>query len=101
MIVRISSIAIPKTKIAEYLEYAERSLLPAFEAASGLDSVHLLQRSLVAYDELIAISVWNSEEALVRFVESCPSHCAERELAAIEFEPHTYNLVASRRGRAS
>jgi heme-degrading monooxygenase HmoA len=101
VIVRISTIAILKTKIEEYLDYAQRTLLPAYEAAAGLNSVHLLQRSLVAYEELITISVWDSEEGLIHFVERCAPQSVGPDLAGIEFEPHSYTLLLSRNGQQS
>jgi heme-degrading monooxygenase HmoA len=96
VIVQISSIAIPKTKIVEYLEHVRRNLLPAYNKAPGLDAVHFLHRSLVAYDELVTISVWQSEEALRHFTAGSDPDVGSRELAGIEFEPRTYKLVLSR-----
>lgn len=99
MIVRISSIAIPKTKIIEYWYHVERERLPVYEVAPGLDSVHFLQRALVAYYELITISVWDSEEALTVFLEKSTSDSGLQEYAGIEFEPRTYELLLSRKGK--
>jgi hypothetical protein len=78
------------------LEQVQRNLLPAYERAHGLDSVHLLYRSLVAYDELVTVSLWLSEEALAQFTASCDLQECSPELSGIKFEPRTYTLVLSR-----
>ena len=72
VIVQISSIAIAKSEIGEHLRRLQRDVIPAYEAALGIVSIQLLRRSLVAYDELLTISVWESEDVLVRFLETLP-----------------------------
>lgn len=99
MIVHISSIAIPDTTVNDYLEYVHRNLIPRYEAALGLASVHLLQRQLLAYVEVITISVWDSDAALKNFFRDCPVDDVQNQSAGIEFEPRTYVLLTSRQGQ--
>jgi heme-degrading monooxygenase HmoA len=96
VIVRISSIAIPNERIDNYLEHVQRDLIPRYEIAPGLESVWLLQRSLISYAEVITISVWHSEVALASFFENWPFDDAGHEYAGIEFEPRTFVLLTAR-----
>jgi len=98
VIVRISSIAIPNARIDDYLEYLQRDLIPRYETAEGIESVWVLQRRLLAYDEVTTISVWQAEEALTRFFEGRPLNDPNCEYSGIEFESHTYKLVRSSGG---
>jgi len=99
VIVQISSIAIPETTVNDYLEYVHRNLIPRYEAALGLDSVHLLQRQLLAYVEVITISVWDSDAASKNFFKDSPVDDKQNHLGGIEFEPRTYVLLTSRQGQ--
>lgn len=97
MIVRISSIAIPSTKVTDYLEHVRRYWIPRYNRAAGLESLSLLQRELIAYVEVITITVWDSEDALNRFFQDWPLDDTKCEYAGIEFEPATYSLLMFRR----
>jgi len=99
VIVQISSIAVAKAKTGEYLERLQRDAIPAYEAALGIVSIQLLRRSLVAYDELLTLSVWESEEALTRFLERPPLTDAPSDLRGIESEPRIYQLVVFQKPR--
>ena len=59
--------------------------------------VMVLRRSLVAYVELMVISVWESEEALARFTESeivCdPADSACSECGAVRLEARVFELL--------
>jgi heme-degrading monooxygenase HmoA len=97
VIVRISSAFVPLSKLTLYLEHVEGSEIPRYEAALGLVSVSLLQRSLVTYMELMTISCWRSEEAMKQFVEKqLPSVRANNEYGVIQFEAQTYQLAVYR-----
>lgn len=99
MIVRISSAFVPVSEFTSYLEYLHGSEIPSYEAAPGLISVWLLQRSLAAYVELMTISSWQSEEAMKLFVETqLPGDRAKNEYV-IQFEAHTYQTVPNRDGK--
>ena len=97
VIVQISSIAVAKAKTAEYLDRLHRDAIPAYETAQGIVSIQLLCRSLVAYDELLTISVWESEEALMRFRETRLVTDEPSDLRGIESVPRTYELVMLRK----
>jgi hypothetical protein len=98
VILRISSIAIPKAGIDNYLDHVERDLIPRYQTASGLESISILQRVVVAYVEVITISAWQSQDALTHFFATWPADM-KHECAGIEFEPHTYTLLMSRQGQ--
>jgi heme-degrading monooxygenase HmoA len=89
VIVRISSIAIPKIKLPDYFEHMQRELIPRYEGAPGLDSLHVLHRELVAYVEITLISLWDSEETWSVSLETRPFEHTSRKFGGIEFEPHT------------
>ena len=97
MILRISSIAIPRPGVDDYLDHVERDVIPRYEAAQGLEWVSILQRVVVAYVEVITISAWQSEDAVTHFFQHWPAE-AKHEYAGIEFEPHNYTLLMSRQG---
>ncbi len=100
MIVRISSAFVPLYNFTSYLEYVQGSEVPSYEAATGLISVSLLQRSLVTYVELMTISSWRSEEAMKPFVEKqLSADRAKNEYGIIQFEAHTYELALYRDGK--
>jgi heme-degrading monooxygenase HmoA len=62
-----------------------------------LVSVSLLQRSFVAYVEVMKVSIWRSEEALRRFAENRPFFAdLKTEYGSIQLDPRTYELVVSR-----
>jgi hypothetical protein len=96
VIVRISCTAIPKISLPGYFEHLQRELIPRYEGAPGLDSIHVLQRELVAYVEITTISLWYSEEDLSIFLETRPFEPTPPEFSGIEFEPHTYAVLMSR-----
>jgi heme-degrading monooxygenase HmoA len=95
VIVRISSIAIPRAELSGYFEHVRREVVPRYEGAAGLDSIHVLQRELVAYVEVTTLSLWDSEEALKVFLETRPVEYTPRGFAGIEFEPRTYTVLMS------
>src|SRR5579864_2635149 len=85
LIVRLSSIAVPYAQLSVYRsEVLDRSL-PIYESAGGLVSVALLQRDLAGYAELVMISLWRSESAMLRFIETHPNTKEmENELGVIQ-----------------
>lgn len=100
VIVRISTISIPASRISEYIVHVYRDLIPNFEVAEGLEWVWFLRRRLGTYVEVVTISVWQSEGALTRFFENWPFSEATKEYLGIEFEPRIYTVWASRPGHA-
>ncbi len=99
MIVHVSSVIVPHPQVSAYLEYVQMSSIPAYENAAGLVSVSLLQRPFVAYVELLTLSLWESEYALSQFDEvQSTTDGVRSQHGIIHFEPHTYQLVVSRRG---
>jgi heme-degrading monooxygenase HmoA len=100
VIVRISSAAVPAHNLTSYLEHVQGSEIPSYEAARGLTSVWLLQRSLVAYVELMTISLWRSEDAMREFVEKqILADRAENEYGLIQYEARIFEVAAYREGK--
>jgi heme-degrading monooxygenase HmoA len=96
VIVRITTIAVPKTQLPEYYEYMENNLVPRYTNSPGLSSIQLLKREFVAYDEITTISSWDSEEAMNAFLETKPFDRTPFEFAGIEFEPRLYHVLMSK-----
>jgi hypothetical protein len=57
VIVNVSSVIAHQSHSAKYLEHVRRSVLPCYEAARGLVSVSLSQREMVAYLEVLTVSI--------------------------------------------
>lgn len=82
-----------------YLSHVHTSTIPAYEAAAGLISVSVFQRLVVGYVELLTFTMWQSEQALTRFLEdSLATNNDRSDYSVIHMEPHVYELVASRQG---
>jgi len=84
---------------SRYLDHVHTSAIPAYEAAAGLISVSVFQRLVVGYVELLTLTMWQSEQALTRFLEGRPPTNNDRsDYGVIHMEPHVYELVSSRQG---
>lgn len=94
MIVRISSVIVPESRIRAYIEDARNRQIPMYGAAPGLVSVYFLQRPAVAYFELLTLSIWESERAAAHFTTS-EEETSRSEHGAITLDPHWYELVLS------
>ena len=80
-----------------YLSHVYGTTIPAYAATTGLISVSLFRRPAVGYVELLTLTMWQSEQALTRFLESCPAiNGLSSDNGVIHMEPHVYELVASR-----
>jgi heme-degrading monooxygenase HmoA len=100
LIVQISSVAVPQIELTAYLDHVRSSEIPDYEFAPGLHSVSLLRRECVAYVEVMTVSLWNSEKALRRFMQSrsIPKH-VRNDGGEIQLEKRTYELLFSCEGR--
>ena len=100
MIVRISASIVREPSLNEYLEHLQRNEIPHYEAAPGLISVWLLQRPFVAYVELLIISLWHSEQALTRFLETqTQTPAATETYGSIQLEARNYTVLISGHGK--
>ena len=82
-----------------YLSHVHTSTIPVYETAAGLISVSVFQRLVVGYVELLTFTMWESQQALTRFLEDTPATNNDRnDYGIIHMEPHVYELVASRQG---
>jgi heme-degrading monooxygenase HmoA len=100
VIVQILSVIIPESQASAYLEELQSHALPIYECAQGLVSISVLQRPVVAYHEVMLLSLWRSERALERFQQEHNSVVALEGHGRIQLEPHTFELVCSCRGKA-
>lgn len=96
---RISSAIVPHAMFDRYLSHVRASTMPVYEAATGLISVSVFQRLVVGYVELLTLTMWQSEQALTRFLEDSPATNNDRnDYGTIHMEPHVYELVVSSQG---
>jgi heme-degrading monooxygenase HmoA len=99
VIVRISSAIVPHSIFDRYLAHVHASTIPVYEAAPGLISFSVFQRLVVGYVELLTLTMWQSEQALTRFLEDSRATNNDRtDYGLIHMEPHVYELVVSRQG---
>lgn len=71
-------------------------LIPACLSANGLLSVSLLHRQLIAYDEVLIVSSWDSAEALKDFRESASAvHSASSACGTIRKESLIFEVLNS------
>ena len=68
MILRISSAIVSENQVGTYLEHVGKNVMPAYQTAVGLISVSLLRRQVVGIVEFLFLSIWQSNEALKRFL---------------------------------
>lgn len=96
VILQISSSIVPQSNLNDYLDHVRRNEIPSYAAAPGLVSVWLLQRSFVAYVEVMTVSSWWSREAMQKFAENL-RFCANAgtEYGSIQLDPRTYEVVVS------
>jgi heme-degrading monooxygenase HmoA len=73
---------------SRYLDYAHNGIIPAYESAAGLISVAVFQRPVVGYVELLTLTMWQSEQALTRFLEDSLTTSKDRsDYGVIYMEP--------------
>lgn len=89
----ISSAFVPQPKFGQYLQNVQDSEIPTYEAAAGFVSVSLLQRICVSYVELLVVSMWQSSEALVQFLQSRPTDVPRECCGAIELGTRIYEVA--------
>jgi heme-degrading monooxygenase HmoA len=100
VIVRISSAIVPSSEFAAYSEHLRSKAIPIYEAAAGLEWVAFLERPVGGYVDVVTISVWESEQALARFVEGKLSKEDPASYAGvIQLDPRAYDLIVSAQGR--
>ncbi len=99
MIVRLSSWIVHESQVARYLEHVESTVIPTYKTAPGLIRVHVLQRPMVSYEEVLTVSLWRSVEDLKRFsLGEPPTDCIKAKYDAIALESRTYQIRLSGEG---
>jgi heme-degrading monooxygenase HmoA len=104
VIVRISSTGVSESRVRAYREFLESSVIPRYETSPGMVRVSLLERQLVAYVEMLTVSLWQSREQLQQFLENLQLSMesqklvedAKRKYGVIEVESRTFEVVLSR-----
>jgi hypothetical protein len=100
VIVQILSYAVPEPNLGAYLEFVKRNELAFYESSPGLVDVWLLERSFVAYVEVLILSVWDSEKSMMGFVKKHSSlNEVKRDHGVIPIAAHSYRLSASLGGK--
>jgi hypothetical protein len=100
VIVRISSTIVSESELGSYLAYLESGMIPRYEAAAGMLRMYLAKRGFVAYAEVLTVSLWQSQEALDRFVgNQSPIENDNREYNVVEVEPRSFEVVFYVTGR--
>jgi heme-degrading monooxygenase HmoA len=100
VIVRISSAIVPSSELDAYLEHQRSKVIPVYAAAAGLRWVAFLQRPVVAYFEVVTLSVWKSEQAMARFMEGeAFKDEPTSHMGVIKMDPHAYELTVTAEGR--
>jgi heme-degrading monooxygenase HmoA len=94
MIVRISCDIVVEDEVEKYLDELFKSVMPLYSGASGLLSVSILQRRLVAYGEVATVSAWQSSDAMHKFFQSTLPPCTATRYTVIRRDPITYELVS-------
>lgn len=94
MIARVCSGFVIFDRIDEFLQRLRQQVLPAYVSASGILSVAVLQRTLVAYHEVVILSLWESRDAVFEFAGNDPgAEVSIKELGVILKEPVNFELV--------
>ena len=91
-IVRIGSVFVIQSHVEAYLKWLLEERIPGYQAAPGFSAIVVLRRSLVGYEEITTIAMWQSAEEMQRFATQslCPGFggvLLQRE------PPHVYELV--------
>lgn len=75
-----------------YLKQLLEALTPACQATPGLSALRVLRRSLVGYEEISMVTIWESEERMQGFCEPIPVSSQSSVLIQRE-PPLVYQLV--------
>lgn len=95
MIARVCSDFVISERIEEFLARLREQILPAYMSAKGILSVAVLQRTLVAYHEVIILSLWESPEAVFEFARNdSGAEASMKELGVILKDPVNFELVS-------
>jgi hypothetical protein len=90
---------VPYSVLQTYLDHVHTSRIPTYRAAAGLVSVSVCQRPVVSYVELLTLTLWQSEQALSKFLEGDLAAANDRnENDVIHMEAHVYELLVTRQG---
>jgi hypothetical protein len=101
VIARIASTIVPQPAIGVSVERWQTAILPRYLSSQGLILVCLLQRPLVAYIELMTVSVWTTQEELDQFLQRGPGIVVpERSDDIIQLEARAYDVIVFQAGSA-
>lgn len=79
---------------AIYLKWLLETIIPGYQAAQGFSAIVVLRRSLVGYEEITTITMWQSAEEMQSFAGQ--SLYSDFGGVLLQREPpHIYELVFS------
>lgn len=91
-IVRIGSVFVIQSHAEAYLKWLLEKIIPGYQAAPGFSAIVVLRRSLVAYEEITTITMWQSAEQMQSFANQCLKSGFDGVLLQRE-QPHVYELI--------
>ena len=96
MIARVSSEYVELAHLVQFHMELRREILPAYESANGILSLLVLQRSLIAYDDIMIVSLWESEEAARNYANSERVRSGSvKELGIITHDPFAFEVLST------
>src|SRR5215475_7759126 len=93
MVVKLSTLLVPKSHSGSFPEHLRRTLLPQYEGVAGLRTVLLLSRQFVTYTEAGVLSIWEPKEALNKFAAERPDARLDAEDLVSQRDSYTYTVV--------
>lgn len=83
-------------RIEEFYRTLYSEILPGYKAAAGILSVFVLERSLIAYNEITIVSLWDSEEAALDHANSERVRTRlVKEFGIIQKDPFNFHVVST------
>lgn len=67
MIARVCSAFVISDRIEEFVALLRNEIMPVYTSTDGILSVIVLQRKLAGYIEIMILSIWESNDAVVEF----------------------------------
>jgi len=96
MIARVCSEFVISTRMEDFLAKLRDEVLPAYISANGILSVMILRRALIGYTEVLILSLWESQDAVLQFASrESFDEAYIRELGIIRKERLAFDVICS------
>jgi hypothetical protein len=93
-VAQVTSVFVPQSHVDTYLERLLEIAMPMYKATTSVSAIMVLRRSLVAYEEVITITTWQSIEKMKGFQTDFPIKELVPGAVLIQREPpHLYQVV--------